>query len=237
MRKGFTLIELLVVIAIIAILAAILFPVFARAREKARQASCQSNLKELALGTLMYAQDFDECYPCWDRGPSDETQSPFYPGRAIMPYVKNLQIFTCPSGADIPGSHTSDPNTWNTYRSFHCPGPISTGYGWNTHIFGRATPYKMAQIRYPAGTFMVSDSAHMYGGEGAILWANSCCDGQGTGGSPLDGFLSDGTPTPDRFSRHNGGENHAYLDGHVKWHTTRGVFGNWRDYFYRDRTP
>ena len=240
MRKGFTLIELLGVSAIIAILAAILFPVFARAREKARQASCQSNLKELALGTLMYAQDFDECYPCWDRTLS-ETDSPFYPSRAIMPYVKNLQIFTCPSGNDIPGSHTSDPNTWNSYGRgavrFHIPGPGSMGYAWNYYIFHRTTPYKMAQIKYPAGTFMVSDSAHMWGGNGAILWANACCDGQGTDGAPLDGFLSDGTPTPDHFSRHNGGENHAYLDGHVKWHTSRGVFGNWRDYFYRDRTP
>jgi len=63
MRKGFTLIELLVVIAIIAILAAILFPVFARAREKARQTSCLSNVKELGLGLMMYVQDYDECFP------------------------------------------------------------------------------------------------------------------------------------------------------------------------------
>ena len=62
-RSGFTLIELLVVIAIIAILAAILFPVFARARESARRTSCISNLKQLALGTMMYAQDYDETYP------------------------------------------------------------------------------------------------------------------------------------------------------------------------------
>ncbi|MCD6351947.1 MAG: prepilin-type N-terminal cleavage/methylation domain-containing protein, partial [Armatimonadetes bacterium] len=72
MRRGFTLIELLVVIGIIAILAAILFPVFARAREKARQASCLSNLKQLALGFLMYIQDYDERLPryCWWLNPA-----------------------------------------------------------------------------------------------------------------------------------------------------------------------
>jgi len=67
-RKGFTLIELLVVIAIIAILAAILFPVFAKAREKARQASCQSNLKQITLAFLMYASDYDEAYPIFNWG-------------------------------------------------------------------------------------------------------------------------------------------------------------------------
>jgi prepilin-type N-terminal cleavage/methylation domain-containing protein/prepilin-type processing-associated H-X9-DG protein len=101
MRKGFTLIELLVVIAIIAILAAILFPVFARAREKARQSSCLSNCKQIMLGVIMYTGDYDETLPegvsYWD--------SPFNDGLAdagpwyglIMPYLKNEQILICPS--------------------------------------------------------------------------------------------------------------------------------------------
>ena len=98
-RKGFTLIELLVVIAIIAILAAILFPVFARAREKARQTSCLSNMKQLGLVVLMYNQDYDDryvltCYSgvadsCWDRRT--------YQGGGLAPYVKNWNIFFCPS--------------------------------------------------------------------------------------------------------------------------------------------
>ena len=89
MRKGFTLIELLVVIAIIAILAAILFPVFAKAREKARQASCESNLKQLALGMLMYAQDYDEKLPanwgpaCWPTG----LKTGLWWYAAVYPYV------------------------------------------------------------------------------------------------------------------------------------------------------
>ncbi len=85
-RHGFTLIELLVVIAIIAILAAILFPVFARAREKARQSSCSSNLKQIALGALMYMQDYDErsgyLWNWWEQW---------------APYIKNDQIWVCPS--------------------------------------------------------------------------------------------------------------------------------------------
>ena len=111
-KKAFTLIELLVVIAIIAILAAILFPVFARAREKARQASCQSNLKEIALAWIMYAQDYDEMVV--------PLRGPYYPGftptsgfpdtgdyiyywEILHPYVKNVQIWACPSCGSTSG--------------------------------------------------------------------------------------------------------------------------------------
>jgi prepilin-type N-terminal cleavage/methylation domain-containing protein/prepilin-type processing-associated H-X9-DG protein len=100
-RRGFTLIELLVVIAIIAILAAILFPVFARAREKARQASCQSNEKQMALAYLMYAQDYDEITPQHRCNKWPENAGAASPGacyfQALEPYTKNTQIFRCPS--------------------------------------------------------------------------------------------------------------------------------------------
>ena len=93
-RRGFTLIELLVVIAIIAILAAILFPVFARAREKARQTSCLSNAKQIMLAVLMYTSDYDEKLPgAWAQNASSNLWS-----AAIEPYVKNAQLFSCPSG-------------------------------------------------------------------------------------------------------------------------------------------
>lgn len=96
--RGFTLIELLVVIAIIAILASILFPVFARAREKARETTCKSNLRQLGLAIQMYAGDWDGCLPIANAQPSVDGLPGL--GDVIEPYVKNTQVFRCPSDRD-----------------------------------------------------------------------------------------------------------------------------------------
>ena len=105
MRRGFTLIELLVVIAIIAILAAILFPVFAKAREKARQSSCASNMKQIALGIMQYCQDYDEKFFNHCGMPRVGNTSDGFPEHCwpycVAPYIKNTQVFMCPSAATI----------------------------------------------------------------------------------------------------------------------------------------
>ncbi len=140
-RRGFTLIELLVVIAIIAILAAILFPVFARAREKARQATCQSNLKQIALAIQMYVQDYDECYPnAVIIGAPYGNYAAFVPFCGVFeyqtwatltsPYMKNNEITFCPDD-----NAASNPTGNRSYRFRHCidacaiykSGPVSDG--------------------------------------------------------------------------------------------------------------
>ncbi len=155
--RGFTLIELLVVIAIIAILAAILFPVFAQAREQARKIVCVSNTKQLGLSVMMYTQDYDETYPnnCWDVAPigiaDNDTGSAQYKSQMhwmwdIYPYMKNRQILVCPSD---PAAKIE--NIWSFYdpRPINitnpCPGSSGDGYSDGTGSgWGIPTPISYA---------------------------------------------------------------------------------------------
>ena len=123
-KLGFTLIELLVVIAIIAILAAILFPVFAKAREKARQSSCQSNVKQIEIGLLQYCQDYDETLP-W--GYIYVGANWYSWAHEVYPYVKNQQLFTCPS--DTSAAMIWNPTVWNG---------APAAYGYNDNLYGKA---------------------------------------------------------------------------------------------------
>jgi len=145
--RAFTLIELLVVIAIIAILAAILFPVFARARENARRASCMSNLKQLGLGFNMYTQDYDEKTPSVSKKKLSGN-SPFGPNYVylqnwyvlLFPYTKSAQILNCPDRAEaapVGTSSPTNPTTWinNFTNSTDNPG-TKVGYGYNDGLIG-----------------------------------------------------------------------------------------------------
>ncbi len=195
-RKGFTLIELLVVIAIIAILAAILFPVFARAREKARQSNCLSNVKQQMTGILMYVQDYDETMPrlyvaagayvCPGGGTDTSGRLPWVVG--ITPYIKNIQIFNCPSistawdGGVANGTSTDNPALTN-----------AISYGYNEFCAGIA----LAKFNFVAETFCIADKGS------TTAYFIDTGDALGRGRIALD--------------RHNEGCNLGFSDGHGKW--------------------
>jgi prepilin-type N-terminal cleavage/methylation domain-containing protein/prepilin-type processing-associated H-X9-DG protein len=173
-RVGFTLLELLVVIAVIVILAAFLFPVFAQVREKARQAACLSNMKQIGTAAMLYVQDWDETYPAggptypwfWVPGPQgrwDYLPSKIYPNLAIcsmalrlLPYVRNAQVFFCPNdptGRDVGGQDLWDPQF--TRMCYAWPYGLIDGMSWPTFPSGRPTtrvwrPLGIAEVNRPA---------------------------------------------------------------------------------------
>jgi prepilin-type N-terminal cleavage/methylation domain-containing protein len=142
-RRGFTLIELLVVIAIIAILAAILFPVFARAREQARKITCVSNLKQLGTSVIMYAQDYDESLPNNWAGKKDTMLWNDLSGSGLMdPYLKNRKIWFCPS--DSPPTYKNQ-----TYDYSYCL--YNNTDDVNKHLYpSRMESHSLAEAAYPA---------------------------------------------------------------------------------------
>jgi prepilin-type N-terminal cleavage/methylation domain-containing protein/prepilin-type processing-associated H-X9-DG protein len=242
--KAFTLIELLVVIAIIAILAAILFPVFAQAREKARQASCTSNEKQIALGILMYVQDYDETFPIyWYNELSTATDPPFTPeitsgtfgwNEAIYPYIKNIQLFRCPSS---PRARTLTVGAdGSTFGSDDSAPTGASGYAINSRLAGnnatldhtqnpRSPGSALAELEFAAATILITEASsncsdgcassdeNEWGWEGRHV-DKLYGDGWDYGTSPNAAYISNGKPP---LQRHNGGANYAFSDGHVKF--------------------
>ncbi len=187
-RRGFTLIELLVVIAIIAILAAILFPVFAKAREKARQSSCSSNVKQIDLAFHMYAQDYDGAFAAQWINPGTLMCWP----DLVVPYVKNSQVFRCPSNNQNPIGTTT-----KTCYGTNSPHTVPDG--------GRNTTIKMDSFQAPAGVLMLADSWN-----GAQSCPSVFCPACNTGANFVNWYWSVGAV-------HNEGSVVGYVDGHVKW--------------------
>jgi prepilin-type N-terminal cleavage/methylation domain-containing protein/prepilin-type processing-associated H-X9-DG protein len=203
-KRGFTLIELLVVIAIIAILAAILFPVFAKAREKARQTSCLSNLKQLALASRMYGQDYDESVtPCQLGNPGP---NPFYMWSTLLqPYIKNQQIFICPSRQD--GNFTGGgPGTSGT------PG-VSYPYCWDTAINRVKTNYAPNYCISWGNLLPVVKEATLIHPSESIEYVDALCPNVNPLGTLVPADPCYGVDA----TRHNEGCNCSFYDGHAKW--------------------
>lgn len=225
-RCGFTLIELLVVIAIIAILAAILFPVFSRAREQARKASCQSNLKQIANAMLMYAQDWDERFPCTPYWKCGRAQSAIYSRwyLLIYPYVKNQQIFFCPSGKSAGG--WDEAPGWDPNRLSYGMGKIANCHNMDPY---EEAGYSLAEYQQPAQSILVADSTHR--GDGASRWEKIAF-----AGGPCGPGCNPQYQTEDN-TRHSGGANIAFVDGHVKWMSAWQIRDAWDVTIFRGRFP
>ncbi|MCC6444399.1 MAG: DUF1559 domain-containing protein [Armatimonadetes bacterium] len=225
--KGFTLIELLVVIAIIAILAAILFPVFAQAREKARSISCLSNLKQIGTAVNMYVQDFDETFPymCYGQysgcNPSSPNPSLMY--ISVYPYVKNTGVFKCPSAEGFCLGWVARFPPWNVPN-------VTINYGYSEHLSFRVA--RLSMLGFPAETVFLADSRCAYlGGFWNVAdrsWLRRIIF---SGSSPAagefdccNGFNGD-TVSVDigKFSRHQGGDNVLFFDGHAKWYKAQAL--------------
>jgi len=206
MRRGFTLIELLVVIAIIAILAAILFPVFARAREKARQASCSSNQKQAGLAFLMYAADYDERAVGANIGVNGlNGWSRMWAQSFLVPYIKNRQLWECPSYGNIANPGGCEDRTRG-----------GIGYNWSwTPIEGPGGDVgwlsfkKLGRLERPADFICFIDATCMggtpYNNGDYIAWQQ---------GAWPSGW------------RHNEGANVTFVDGHVKWMKPTNILQN-----------
>ena len=231
-RRGFTLIELLIVISIIAILAAILFPVFSRARENARRASCLSNMKQIGLGMLQYAQDYDERYYGATHVENPAALIPLLAGigwaGGVYPYVKSAQVYKCPndtnegSGANVPVSYALNSYAATTTLAAHQYPSLGILF---SEISG--TSINVANpMEAGSPTYSAIDDGHV------LWWADSsgnasCCrfgaaiyhtrgaGVLGPGGARFDDSNEPG-PQPTQ-PRHFDGANYAFLDGHAKW--------------------
>lgn len=247
-KRAFTLIELLVVIAIIAILAAILFPVFGRARENARRSSCQSNMKQMGLALAQYTMDFDETYPLRRFGPfgsaaayssSDSTAGNYDQNSwrsVVQPYIKSEQLFVCPSNSDS-DKPTYDPEFRRSYGantnwingSSSATQPAAPAD--ETGIFGQVFPVKESLVNNPSQTIAVAEMWHVPYVAIIIDRNDLSYNDTGKGGQSWSNVYGNVL-----FAGHLGTSNYLFADGHVKslrpLQTIQGT-----NLWYRTNTP
>lgn len=223
--QGFTLIELLVVIAIISLLAAILFPVFARARENARRTSCASQMKQLAMATTQYLMDYDNRLMNATPSGSSSFGNNWDP---IQPYLKSGQTMFCPSGPKFRdpwapgnawrGTHYGFPVNWSGVSHYICavvrvtvPGQIYTSF---------ATPPLQDSIPDPSRTCLIAEIGDKNGANYKQYgWGMSLFDASNLASTTIGPVYTD---------RHLEGANYAYMDGHVKWLKQEAAEGAWK---------
>lgn len=228
--RGFTLIELLVVIAIIAILAAILFPVFGRARENARRSSCQSNLKQMALSLTQYIQDYDEKYPNLSTGAG--APGPYGWVDTMQPYIKSMQIVQCPSDTTAPGTGAGAA----AYTDYYINAALGNT-GTATAPVYNVGGISQAAVENSSLTILLAD------GQGSSAFSTARYRGNGFTvegataiNSPSYGPVGGGLVTSGSiYQKHLEGTNFAFVDGHVKWSRTEAAGPRGR--IYNARTP
>jgi prepilin-type N-terminal cleavage/methylation domain-containing protein/prepilin-type processing-associated H-X9-DG protein len=224
-RRAFTLIELLVVIAIIAILAAILFPVFAQARDKARQATCLSNMKQMGLGHDMYTQDYDETLVPAIQWQEDNSASKYW-YELIQPYLKNKGVQFCPSDQDrnFPANAKRVISYGRSYP--HMP----YRYPLGRETFAVPANFALAYWQSPASIFLIADSVVRDPTKpGNMFYQFVYCPTRGNGHTWIPSELAQSTDMGNVAEWHQKGINLAYMDGHAKFMPRSKLFNTSRE--------
>lgn len=228
-RSAFTLVELLIVIAIVSLLAAILFPVFGRARENARRSSCQSNLKQITLGIKQYSQDYDEKFPLGPNFPEDNTDFTTGWAATVQPYVKNLQVYHCPSD--------KKPSSENPKDEGYIDYWYNAALSWNG-LFGSLgtanyrTGVSEAALANSPLTIMLGEGNNAEYSKSAFRTNGCTVAGQGSDNAPglnkcdTTTYLVNGQGIAGGQRKHFSGLNLAFSDGHVKWFKSNEEAGN-----------